>query len=214
MPRTDPTRFCIVRHGETDWNSERRIQGQIDIDLNAAGETQARALGAGLSVHSFAAVYSSDLLRAWNTAQIATAGLGLVVSPAPTLRERHFGMLQGLTRDEARQRYPEIYLEHQTRSLHSDYRGGETLAGFARRVTDGLAEMALRHAGQTVLAFTHGGVLDIVYRVATARALEAPRNFLLPNAAVNWLEHNAGHWRLISWGDCGHLETSLDGALE
>ncbi|MBK7766610.1 MAG: histidine phosphatase family protein [Sulfuritalea sp.] len=214
MPRTHPTRFCIVRHGETDWNSERRIQGQIDIDLNAAGETQARALGPGLSGHSFAAVYSSDLLRAWNTARIATAGLGLAVSPAPTLRERHFGVLQGLTRDEARQRYPEIYLEHQARSLHSDYRGGETLAGFARRVTDGLAEMALRDAGQTVLAFTHGGVLDIVYRVATGRALEAPRNFLLPNAAVNWLEHSDGHWRLISWGDCGHLEGALDGALE
>ena len=214
MPRTHATRFCIVRHGETDWNSERRIQGQIDIDLNAAGETQARALGPGLSGHSFAAVYSSDLLRAWNTARIATAGLGLAVSPAPTLRERHFGVLQGLTREEARQRYPEIYLEHQTRSLHSDYRGGETLTGFARRVMDGLAKMAACHAGQTVLAFTHGGVLDIVYRAATGRALEAPRDFLLPNAAVNWLEHNDGRWRLISWGDCGHLESALDGALE
>lgn len=214
MPYQHSTRFCIVRHGETDWNSERRIQGQIDIDLNAAGATQARALGAGLSGHSFAAVYSSDLLRAWNTARIATAGLGLAASPAPTLRERHFGVLQGLTRDEARQRYPAIYLEHQTRSLHSDYRGGETLTGFARRVMDGLAEMAACHAGQTVLAFTHGGVLDIVYRAATGRALEAPRDFLLPNAAVNWLEHNDGHWRLISWGDCGHLEGALDGALE
>ena len=214
MPRTHATRFCIVRHGETDWNSERRIQGQIDIDLNAAGETQARALGPGLSGHSFAAAYSSDLLRAWNTARIATAGLGLAVSPAPTLRERHFGVLQGLTRDEARQRYPEIYLEHQRRSLHSDYRGGETLTGFARRVMDGLAEMAACHAGQTVLAFTHGGVLDIVYRVAVGRALEAPRDFLLPNAAVNWLEHSDGHWRMISWADCTHLEGALDGALE
>ena len=210
MPYQHSTRFCIVRHGETDWNSERRIQGQIDIDLNAAGATQARALGAGLSGHSFAAVYSSDLLRAWNTARIATAGLGLAASPAPTLRERHFGVLQGLTRDEARQRYPAIYLEHQTRSLHSDYRGGETLTGFARRVMDGLAEMAACHAGQTVLGFTHGGVLDIVYRVATGRALEAPRNFLLPNAAVNWLERDEAGWRLISWAECGHLQRALD----
>ena len=214
MPRTLPTRFCLVRHGETDWNSDRRVQGQIDIGLNAAGQAQARALAAGLARHSFAAAYSSDLLRAWDTARIATAGLGFAVLPAPALRERHFGVLQGLTREEAEQRCPEVYLEHQARSLHSDYRGGETLAAFARRVMDGLAEIASRHAGQTVLAFTHGGVLDIVHRAAIGRALEAPRNFLLPNAAVNWLEHDDGHWRLISWADCAHLESALDGALE
>lgn len=214
MPRTLATRFCLIRHGETDWNSERRVQGQIDIGLNAAGEAQARALAAGLARYSFAAAYSSDLLRASDTAQIATAGLGLAVSPAPALRERHFGVLQGLTMDEAVLRYPAIHRQHQARSLDSDYRGGETLAGFARRVMAGLSEMAARHAGQTVLAFTHGGVLDIVYRAATGRALEAPRDFLLPNAAVNWLEHDDGLWRLISWGDCGHLESALDGALE
>lgn len=214
MPDTLPTLFCLIRHGETDWNSERRVQGQIDISLNAAGVAQARALGAGLARHSFAAAYSSDLQRAWVTAEIATAGLGLPVAPTPTLRERNFGVLQGLTMDEAALRHPDVYRQHQARSLHSDYHGGETLAGFAQRVMDGLAEMAACHAGQTVLGFTHGGVLDIVYRVATGRALEAPRNFLLPNAAVNWLEYGDGHWRLISWGDRGHLERALDGALE
>lgn len=214
MPRTAPTRFCLVRHGETAWNAERRIQGQIDIHLNEAGEAQAKALGLGLAGHEFAAVYSSDLCRAWDTARIASAALGLAVSAAPALRERNFGVLQGLTREEALRRHPDVYREHQARSLHSDYRGGESLAGFARRVMDGLADMALRHAGQTVLGFTHGGVLDIVHRAAAGRALEAPRNFLLPNAALNWLEHCDGDWRLISWADCGHLEASLDGELE
>ena len=214
MPNSPLTRICLVRHGETDWNSARRIQGQIDIDINARGEAQARAVAEGLQAQRFAAIYSSDLRRAWDTARIATAGLGLAVSPAPTLRERHFGVLQGLTMDEAVLRFPDIHRQHLARSLHSDYRGGETLAGFAQRVVDGLAEMAVCHAGQTVLAFTHGGVLDIVYRAATGRALEAPRDFLLPNAAVNWLEHSEGHLRLISWADCAHLESALDGALE
>ena len=214
MPDTIPTRFCLIRHGETDWNSERRVQGQIDISLNAAGIAQARALGAGLTAHGFAAAYSSNLLRAWETARIATAGLGLTVSPAPTLRERNFGVLQGLTMAEAALLHPDVYRQHLVRSLLSDYRGGETLAGFARRVMDGLGQMASRHAGETVLGFTHGGVLDIVYRVATGRALEAPRDFLLPNAAFNWLEQRGGRWRLISWGDCEHLESALDGALE
>ena len=190
------------------------MQGQIDIGLNAAGRAQARALAAGLAAHAFAAAYSSDLMRAWNTARIATAGLALAVSPAPTLRERHFGVLQGLTMDEAALRHPDVHRQHQARSLDSDYRGGETLAGFARRVMAGLTEIAACHSGHTVLAFTHGGVLDIVYRVATVRALEAPRDFLLPNAAVNWLEYSDDHWRLISWGDCAHLEVTLDGALE
>lgn len=208
------TRFCFVRHGETAWNAERRIQGQIDIQLNAAGEAQARALGPGLTGHTFAAVYSSDLRRAWDTAQIAAAVLGLAVSPAPTLRERNFGVLQGLTMDEALRRYPDVYREHQVRSLHSDYRGGESLSGFAKRVMEGLKEMAAYHAGQTVLGFTHGGVLDIVHRTAVGRPLEAPRDFLLPNAALNWLEYCDGRWRLISWADCGHLEGSLDGELE
>jgi hypothetical protein len=78
-----------------DWNAEKRVQGQIDIDLNTAGEAQARALADGLRGHPFAAVYSSDLGRAWHTAQIAVAGREIAVVPAPTLRERHFGVLQG-----------------------------------------------------------------------------------------------------------------------
>ncbi|MDK9703738.1 MAG: histidine phosphatase family protein [Sulfuritalea sp.] len=210
MISTRITRFCLVRHGETDWNGEKRIQGQIDIDLNAAGEAQARAVGAGLVAHSFAAAYSSDLLRAWRTAQIATRGLGLAVSPAPTLRERHFGVLQGVTAQEASVQRPEAHRHHQARTPDYDYETGESLIDFAARVTTGLEALAARHAGQSVLAFTHGGVLDVVYRAATGRALAAPRDFQLPNAAFNWLEYGATGWRLITWAECDHLRRSLD----
>jgi hypothetical protein len=110
------TRFCLIRHGETDWNGEKRIQGHIDIDLNAAGEAQARELRRGLSEHSFAAAYSSDLLRAWHTALIATADLAIAVSPAPTLRERHFGVLQGITSQEASVQRPDVFHHHRART--------------------------------------------------------------------------------------------------
>jgi probable phosphoglycerate mutase len=127
------TRFCLVRHGETDWNSEKRVQGQIDIDLNSTGQAQARAVAEGLREHRFAAVYSSDLLRAWRTAQIAAARWQVAVSPAPTLRERDFGVLQGLTAAEARQARPHAYRHHQARTPDYDCETGESLVAFAAR---------------------------------------------------------------------------------
>ena len=214
MTSTRITRFCLIRHGETDWNGEKRIQGQIDIDLNATGEAQARALKPGLADHSFAAIYSSDLLRAWRTAQIASAGLGLAVPPAPTLRERHFGVLQGTTSREASLRHPEVHRHHQARTPDYDYVTGEALIVFAARVMAGLEELAARHAGRKVLAFTHGGVLDVVYRAATGRALDAPRDFQLPNAGLNWLERGHDGWRVMSWADCDHLSQALDEVLD
>ena len=210
MTETRNTRFCLVRHGETDWNGERRIQGQIDIDLNSAGRAQARAVADGLRGHDFAAIYSSDLLRAWHTAQIAATGRQIAVSPAPTLRERHFGVLQGVTSLEASERHPEVHRHHQARTPDYDFETGESLIVFAARVLAGLEAMAGRHAGHSVLAFTHGGVLDIVYRAAAGRALQAPRDFPMPNAAFNWLEYDNEGWRLVSWADCRHLQRALD----
>jgi probable phosphoglycerate mutase len=210
MTATPATRFCLVRHGETDWNGEKRIQGQIDIDLNRAGRAQARAVAEGLRGQPYAAVYSSDLLRAWNTAQIAVAGRQIAVSPAPTLRERHFGVLQGVTSLEASERHPDVHRHHQARTPDYDYETGESLIVFAARVMAGLEVLAARHVGQNVLAFTHGGVLDVVYRAATGRALDVPRDFALPNAALNWVEHDNAGWRLISWADCRHLQRALD----
>lgn len=210
MTATRSTRFCLVHHGETDWNGEKRIQGQIDIDLSRAGQAQARALAEALRGQSFAAVYSSDLLRAWNTARIAVAGRQIAVSPEPTLRERDFGVMQGLTAAEARLARPHAHGHHQARTPHYDYETGKSLIVFAARVTAGLQVMAERHPGQNVLAFTHGGVLDVVYRAATGRRLDAPRDFSLPNAACNWLECGEASWRLISWADCAHLQQTLD----
>ena len=210
MPANAPTRFCLIRHGETDWNGEKRLQGRIDIDLNATGAAQALAVRPGLAGHGFAAAYSSDLRRAWHTAQVAGAGLGLAVAAEPALRERHFGVLQGTTADEAAVQYPEAHHHHLARTPDYDYESGESLIVFAARVLAGLEVLAARHAGGEVLVFTHGGVLDVVYRAATGLPLHAPRDFLLPNAAFNWLEHRAGGWRLISWADCRHLERALD----
>lgn len=210
MNATSATRFCLIRHGETDWNAEKRVQGQIDIDLNRTGQAQARAVADGLQGHEFSAIYSSDLRRALQTARIAMADRGIAVSPAPTLRERHFGFLQGLTAAEASVINPAAHHLHRMRDPDQAFETGETLRSFAERVLAGMTALAQRHAGETVVAFTHGGVLDVVYRAATGRPLEAPRDFTLGNAALNWVEFNAGRWQVISWGDSRHLLDALD----
>jgi probable phosphoglycerate mutase len=110
-----PIRLCLVRHGETDWNAQKRIQGQIDIPLNARGRAQAAATAAGLAGQRFDAVYSSDLARAWQTAQPIAAALGLPLYAAPGLRERHYGRMQGLTAAEARVRIPSVHAAYAAR---------------------------------------------------------------------------------------------------
>jgi 2,3-bisphosphoglycerate-dependent phosphoglycerate mutase len=101
-PASVPTRICLVRHGETEWNAARRIQGQIDIGLNETGVRQAEAAGRWLKTVGIVALYSSDLKRAWRTAQAIGQELGLVPLPLPELRERRYGIFEGLTYAEAK----------------------------------------------------------------------------------------------------------------
>ena len=236
------TRFCIVRHGETAWNAEMRVQGQLDIPLNATGRWQAKKVADVLIGVEFDAVVSSDLLRALETAQLSIVRNGVsssataksasfvrppcsavvtgvvVVSSAPTgeiqlhpeLRERHYGKFQGLKYVEAQAQFPEDFAAHQYRHLEFAYGSGESLSNFAARVSKVMSALAEQHAGNTVLVLTHGGVLDVIYRMATGLPLQAPRNFPIPNAAINWLEHANAQWSVIDWANCAHLERALD----
>lgn len=203
--------ICLVRHGETRWNAERRLQGHIDIPLNDTGLTQAASTARSLDGLRFGAIYSSDLLRARQTASAIAGTRGQPLQTEPRLRERHYGAFQGLTYDEARARFPDAYERFTARDTEQPIPGdGESLICFAMRVTEALTEIAQRHAGEPVLVVAHGGVLDIAHRLATGKALHAPRDFTIPNAALNWIAHEAGNWRLIAWGDERHLADALD----
>jgi len=208
------TRLCIVRHGETDWNAEKRIQGHIDIPLNETGRAQAMATAFGVAHHGFAALYASDLGRAWQTAQAAAERLGLDIRPAPGLRERHYGIFQGLTAEEGARKYPAAHACYAARDPDYDFETGESLRGFADRVVAGVEWLVRHHAGQTVLAVSHGGVLDIIYRKATGRTLEAPRDFKIPNCALNWFTIDVHGWHLQAWADRHHLERVLEQVVE
>lgn len=208
---TKMTRLCLVRHGETAWNAARRIQGQIDIDLNETGLRQAAGAGRWLQAADITAIYSSDLRRAWVTAQSIGDALGLVPVAVPEMRERRYGVFEGLTYDEAKAKHPDGYAAFEGRNADYNFENGESLSEMFERVTGKLQAIAASHPGQNVVVVLHGGVLDIINRFVRGNPLEAPRDFLIPNAGLNWIATVDGFWRIETWGETAHLEA---GALD
>lgn len=208
------TRFCLVRHGETDWNLARRIQGHTDVPLNATGRAQALAMAYNAAHHRFDAVYSSDLSRALETAAALAEREGLEVLPLPALRERHYGIFQGLTAAEAAVSYPDAHARYLARDPEYDFETGESLRAFAARIMAGIEWLVRHHAGQTLLAVCHSGVLDVLRRHATGQPLEAPRDFEIPNCALNWFHMDGRGWHLERWADRHHLGHVLTEAPE
>ena len=208
------TRICIIRHGETDWNVERRIQGHTDIPLNKTGRAQALAMAFNAAHHHFHAIYSSDLLRATETAQMLAQREDQAVKPYPQLRERHYGVFQGFTAAEGAERYPQAYAHYVARDLDYDFESGESLRGLADRVADGIDWLVRHHSGQTLAVVSHSGVLDVIYRRATGRPLHTPRDFVIPNCALNWFHFDGRGWHLDAWADRHYLHDVLTESAE
>ena len=204
------TTLCLVRHGETAWNAEGRVQGQLDVPLNATGLAQARAVASVLKNESFAGIYSSDLTRARQTAQPAADFLQKQVASSKSLRERHYGAFQGMTYTEASVRIPEGYARFKAKDPAYDFDTGESLSRFNERALAYIRDLVEKHTGENLLLFTHGGVLEMVYRHATGRGLSTPRDFEIPNAAINRVEIGASGWRVSAWAEIGHLSVALD----
>ena len=204
------TRLCIVRHGETAWNAEHRIQGQLDIPLNEIGLRQAQAVGGALKDEHFDAIYSSDLVRARQTGDPIANFLSIKILLEIDLRERHYGIFERLTYAEVKVRYPEDYARFEARDPDYAFRTGESLKDFSARSIAVISGIANEHKDQSILVFTHGGVLDKLYRFITGLPLSAQRNFGIPNAGLNRIEVTPAGWQVRSWADIAHLERALD----
>ncbi len=203
----DATRLIVVRHGETAWNVDTRIQGHLDIPLNATGLWQARQLAGALAGEAISAIYTSDLLRARKTAQAVADATGAALVDEPGLRERAFGSFQGRTFAEVETEHPEQARRWRQRDPDYAPDGGESLRVLRERVVDTTHRLAARHPGELVLLVTHGGVLDVLYRAATRQDIQAPRTWQLGNAAINRLLWTHGHGlSLVGWADTQHLE--------
>ena len=204
---SEPTRIVVIRHGETDWNAEARLQGQIDVPLNAMGRRQAAALADALRHEALVAVYASDLSRAWATALALAVPLGLPLAADPGLRERRFGVLEGQTRQQIDQQQPALARRWHSREPDFAPEGAESLRQFHARCIAAVERLAAAHAGASMALVSHGGVLDSLYRAATGTALDSPRSWALGNAGINRLLYTPQGFTLVGWGDNAHLDS-------
>ncbi|MFW9615538.1 histidine phosphatase family protein [Aquabacterium sp.] len=206
------TRLLLIRHGETAWNIDSRIQGHTDIPLNDVGRWQAERVALALADEGVDAVFSSDLQRARDTAEAIARTVSRPLQLDAQLRERHFGRLEGLTHGEIHAQWPDDARRWRDRDPHYGPDGGETLSAFYERCVGALRRVAEAHPGQTVVVVAHGGVLDCFYRAATHVALEAPRTWKITNASINRVLYSPEGFSLVAWADTRHLDA--DGGLD
>lgn len=207
------TTILLIRHGETAWNAEKRLQGHLDIALNAEGERQAALLGAALAAEPIDHIVSSDLQRARQTAEALARVRGMEVGIDPALRERCYGGFEGLLYSEIAARFPLEFAAWQARDvdgvLPPGKNRGESFREFYERTTAAIARHAAAHPGKTIALVAHGGVLECAYRAALGLSLETPRDFKVLNASVNRFVVEEGVLRLVSWGEVAHLQPAV-----
>jgi probable phosphoglycerate mutase len=209
------TEIFLIRHGETDWNVEKRLQGHLDIDLNRAGERQAAALASAMQGHELDVVISSDLKRALRTARAVANLHGLEVQLDRGLRERAYGAFEGLSHDQIRDRHPDYFVAWRARDMDARFPGGateaETLREFSARAVAAVTALATRYRRRRIAMVTHGGVLECIYRAASGIGYASPRDFDIRNASINHLLWDDAKLQIVEWSNVAHLsQNSLD----
>jgi probable phosphoglycerate mutase len=198
------TRLIVIRHGETEWNIQNRFQGHLDSKLTPPGIKQAEAIADALKGESYDMIYSSDLERARQTAEIIASRLNMKVHAEKDLREINLGVMQGLKKDEFITKYPEVISKYHA---NPDYviPGGESKLQLYKRVTGILGKIIKKHKGHSILLIAHGGVLDCIIRHTFDIPLNKERNFSLFNAGINRFAIANGEWKMESWGETSHM---------
>jgi broad specificity phosphatase PhoE len=204
------TRLILVRHGQTTWNHESRLQGQTDTELSDVGREQARRLAVRLAREEIAAAYSSDLRRCADTAAIALAGRGIAPTPVTGLREVHLGEWQGRTTAELRAAMPSELERVRGNPLDEAPRGGETRRQLQTRVVAAITSIVDRHRGHQVLVVSHGGALRALACWALLADLRAVQRLDLDNCGISRIDVEVGEPALRSWNDVAHLDGLLD----
>ena len=206
---TEPTRIIAIRHGETAWNVDTRIQGQLDIPLSPNGRWQAERLADALRGEPIKAIYASDLARAWETAQYVGRASGVEVTKEEDLRERSFGIFEGKTFADIETLLPDQSMRWRKRDPDFAPAGGESLVALRSRVVGAAQRLAALHPGELIAMVAHGGVMDVLYRAATRLDLQAPRTWALGNTAINRLLWTPQGFTLVGWADTHHLDDDV-----
>ena len=211
-----PTETLIIRHGQTDWNVSKRLQGHSDIPLNEKGREQAAALAETLRDEKLDAIFSSDLKRALETARAIARLHHLPVQPDPAFRERSYGAFEGLSREEIKTRYPEShaawYAADPDHVFPPGERPAESMRTFHNRVIDALYRIARPYAGKKIVLIAHFGILEAAYRVVHRTPLEVRNRVPVLNTSINRFLVGDNTIELLQWGDGQHLETTKPAA--
>lgn len=200
------TTLIVIRHGETFWNREQRIQGHLNSALTPEGIAQAEACAKRLQDEQIDVVAASDLGRVQHTAEVLINGRNLAISWDASLRERAFGIGEGMTYAEMESRYPQMFSNTGLVDAEFTLPEGESRATFHQRIKTSIERLAVAHAGQRVLVVTHGGVLGVIYRWLNHLPIGAQK-IAIPNVGYNRISSGADGWKIEVWGDTRHLDT-------
>ncbi len=209
MPTQTKTTLLVIRHGETVWNIEQRYQGHGDSPLTETGRRQVSALGRRMKGLSFDALISSDLGRTRETAAIIADYTGHAVALDSRLRERNYGVLEGLTVPEIKAAHPAVLDRLNTDDPDYIVPQGESHRQHYQRNIAFIEELLARKPGAKVALVAHGGVLESIFRHVAHMPLEQPRCFISPNASLTIITHGnfygSNRWVIETWADVGHL---------
>ncbi len=200
------TKITIIRHGETEWNKLMQLQGHQDSPLTVRGIEQAEQLAETIKNRQFDILISSDLGRAKHTARIINKYLQLKTIEDKSLRERAFGIMEGLTREEVKLNFKEVFDAYMNRDYNYPIPCGESLQFFFDRVIEGISTIAKAYKGKNVLLVAHGGVLDCIIRKIFNIELHVERSFSIYNTSVNTISVKGTEWVLEEWGNIEHLK--------
>ncbi|MDP7174943.1 MAG: histidine phosphatase family protein [SAR324 cluster bacterium] len=199
------TEIILIRHGETEWNSQQRMQGHSNSDLSEVGRGQIQALGELMKNVSFDHIYSSDSLRARQTAEAITQYSGHTLQFDQRIREKNLGVFEGLTSTEAKERHPEIYRLFKTAGANYVIYEGESTQQLLERALEFIEEIRLRHPQERVVMVTHGGVVRVLMKHALGLSIDAPTRFIIKNTGIFGLIWNE-NWLVTQMGGVYHLE--------
>jgi probable phosphoglycerate mutase len=199
------TEIILIRHGETEWNSQKRMQGHSNSDLSEVGRGQIQALGELMKNVSFDHIYSSDSLRTRQTAEAITQYSGHTLQFDQRIREKNLGVFEGLTSTEAKERHPEIYRLFKTAGANYVIDEGESTQQLLERALEFIEEIRLRHPQERVVMVTHGGVVRVLMKHALGLSIDAPTRFIIKNTGIFGLIWNE-NWLVTQMGGVSHLE--------
>ena len=199
------TVLILIRHGETLWNTQLRMQGSLDSELTQTGESQVKALGEWMKEVPFDFLYCSDTPRARKTAEAISKFTGHKLNFDKRLREKDLGIFEGLTSEEAKERHPETFHLFKTSGANYVLDQGESTQQLLDRAFEAIEEIRLSHPQKVIVLVTHGGVVRVLMKHVLGVPLDTPTQFLINNTGIFSLVWR-DKWIVSEMGSVPHLK--------